>query len=239
MTSVRRAKLGNDAVNRKVNFADGILQAMSMLHTDDFVQCVVSDKAASPTVMLYLSRQVELIKQLCFGGTQGSVLCFDTTFNLTKGLYVTVSAFKNPCLVRKKTGEEPIFIGPVCWHGSLSADNYATFFYHLARLFRTCDANNLVVGSDNSSALRGALRHAFPYSPQLVCTRHLKTDAERYLVKEVPNDKRRRDVIRAVFGASGLSSVSDIALFDGKVKVAFFPTNQLVFKCAHCVGGFI
>jgi hypothetical protein len=79
MTSARRAKLGNDAVNQNVNFAGGILQVISMLHTDDFVQCLVSDKTASPTVMLYLSRQVEFITQLCFCGTQGSVLCFNLT----------------------------------------------------------------------------------------------------------------------------------------------------------------
>ena len=50
----------------------------------------------------------------------------------------------------------------------------------------------------------------------------MKTDAERHLVKDVhiQNDKLRRDIIRAIFGVNGLSSVSDTALFN--VKVTFY-----------------
>jgi hypothetical protein len=154
MADERRAILRSETVmSQNNNFADGILQAMNMLQTDDFVQSIVTDKNTTPSIILYLKQQIDFIRQLCFSRPHGSVLAFDTTFNLTKGLYATVSVFKNPCLLRKTTGDEPIFVGPVFLHGRLTADSYATFFEHLSRVFRGCDFRQLVVGSDDSAAL--------------------------------------------------------------------------------------
>ena len=96
---------------------------MNILQTDDFVQSVVMDKNTTPSIILYRKNQIDFIRQLCFSRPDGSVLAFNTTFNLTKGLYATVSVFKNPCLVRRKTGDVPVFIGPIYLHGSMSTES--------------------------------------------------------------------------------------------------------------------
>lgn len=92
---------------------------------------------------------------------QRTGLCHHVQLN--NGFDVTVSVFKDTCLVMEKSWRG------ACPHGSLSAESYATFFYHLA-----CSAllnvrhmsSQPVVGPDNSSATQGALRLAFARSSQ-------------------------------------------------------------------------
>lgn len=219
MTAVKRQKLGNSTGQYQVNFADGILQALNLLQTDDFVKSVVSNKGTPPTIILYLTSQIEYIRQLCCDRPNGSILTFDTTFNMTKGLYVTTSVFKHAFLLSRRTGEEPIFMGPLCLHGSLSTETYGTFMDHLARVLHRGGTDQLVIGSDNDAALRSAIRQAFPNSPLVLCTRHVQDNVERHLRQEIPDapDKQRRDILHLLFGTTGLSRLSDASSFDHKV----------------------
>ena len=77
---------------------------------------------------------------------------------MTKGLYVTTSVFKHASLLSRRTGEEPIFMGPLCLHGSLSTETYGTFMDHLARVLHRGGTDQLVIGSDND-ADQTTMRH--------------------------------------------------------------------------------
>lgn len=155
MSAVRRQlKEAGNTASHCANLADGVINVMNMLQTDDFVQSVVADKTATPSVILYNFRQLVDIQQFCFGHQTSSVLTFDSTFNVTKGMFVTTSVYKNPCLLRTKSGEEPILLGPVFIHGRLTAESYGTFVHHLASKLRDCNLHELTVGSDDDAALR-------------------------------------------------------------------------------------
>jgi hypothetical protein len=79
---------------------------------DDFVRFVGVSTARVPSIVLYTDRQIRDIKSFCFNRSEGSVLGFDKTYNLSS-MYVTPSVYKNVALVRRSTGVTPLFMGPV------------------------------------------------------------------------------------------------------------------------------
>ena len=85
----------------------------------------------------------------------------DKTYNLGS-VYVTTCIYKNVALDRKRTGDSPIFIGPVFIHAHSDTETYADFFGHLSSKFIGCDFQALTLGSDDELALRKCLTHFFP-----------------------------------------------------------------------------
>ena len=58
------------------------------------------------------------------------ILDVDRTFNLG-AVFVTNIVYKNTKVMRKETGEHPIFIGPLFLHWDGSYLNYHAFFSHV------------------------------------------------------------------------------------------------------------
>lgn len=125
-----------------------------------------------------------------------SVSCVAMTYSMTmssvstllsalvKDFFVTTTLFKNSCLMTVNTEDEPIFLGPVYLRGDMSEKGYGLFLNHIIGEICKCDDGCITVGSDDDAALRKALHSlqcAFPRSPQLVCTRHVKENVERHL----------------------------------------------------------
>jgi hypothetical protein len=101
-------------------FADEFQSVFSLAQTDamssdPFVRYVIASGNRVPSVLLYTERQIRELKTFCFGGKSGSVLSFDKTFNLGS-IYVTVAAYKNMAVLRRRTNDHPIFIGPIFLH---------------------------------------------------------------------------------------------------------------------------
>jgi hypothetical protein len=104
MSAVRRQSRTTVKQNG-ANFADGFITVLNMLQTDSFVQSVVADRNETPNVILYSPCQLDQIRKFCFDRREGSVLTFDSTFNVTKGMYVTSSVYRNLSLLRRKSGK--------------------------------------------------------------------------------------------------------------------------------------
>ena len=110
---------------------------------------VVGEKAVHcfphvPSIIIYSDRQMHDMKSFCFRvpkATYRSVLGFDKTYNLG-AIYVTPSIYKNPALIRCRTGDHQLFLGPIFIHGHSDFDTYSYFFriYHLVSF--TANANN-------------------------------------------------------------------------------------------------
>lgn len=114
-----------------------------------------------PNVILYDDRQIREIKAFCFAAESASVLSFDKTFNLGS-IYVTPSVYKNTAVNRKRTGDHPIFLGPIFLHGHSDRQNYGMFFSHLSVLMMDCNQQALTLGSDDELALRHCMQAFFP-----------------------------------------------------------------------------
>ena len=75
-----------------------------------------------------------------------------------------------------------------------------------------------MIGSDEEAALTKAIKHCFPSSIHVLCTRHLEENVRRYLSDKLgASIKDRREVISDIFGKCGLISCNGIKKFELKV----------------------
>ena len=161
-----------------MEFADGLQALLSMQAKEDpnkkYIRKVHSSSGKVVSVVLFTEVSINLIKQLCCKADNSTILGIDRTFNLADNLFVTVTSFKHVGLIRKKTGEPPIIIGPILLHGSADATIYREFLSDIAEGLGSSRQPYLVVGSDQEDAIRKAISKALPFIRNDLCTRHLK-----------------------------------------------------------------
>lgn len=109
------------------NIADDVLDVMSEIHTNPYIQEVTLTKDKQPTVIIYSDEQLMNMKTNC-NGDNGSILGVDRTFNLGK-FYVTAFSYKNRTVVSRKTGMYPIMLGPILIHWDGEQATYNNFFH--------------------------------------------------------------------------------------------------------------
>ena len=119
------------------------------------------DSEKPPCVVLYDDRQINDMQRFCTTLRQ-SVLGIDRTFNLGK-CFVMVTTYKYVDVVRNRTGEPPVFLGPMYLHWNVTTSTYANFLNHL-RVKLACDVDtgiivppDVMVGSDDERALHTTL----------------------------------------------------------------------------------
>ena len=166
----RREKMKETNNANGNNVADQI-QALENLVSKDhhFVRTIIRDKNKTPTIILYNDEQILDVKNLCCTGQ--SVLGVDKTFNLCN-MHVTVSCYKQRSVVRTRTAESPIFLGPIFIHDNSDFESFGNFFYHLKMKLIDSDLQNLVIGTDDEKAMVKAIKTAFPESTHVLCSRH-------------------------------------------------------------------
>ena len=88
----------------------------------------------------------------------------DTTFKLGH-YFATIITYRNLSLVHPKTGEHPIFLGPVMIHTEKNEREFLYFAHSLEEYYQ-CNRKNLpasirsikIIITDDDSALRNAFR---------------------------------------------------------------------------------
>ncbi|XP_035685260.1 uncharacterized protein LOC118421864 [Branchiostoma floridae] len=200
------------------NFADHIQNVQSMTKTHGhFVRSVKVMSNKVPTVTLYTDQQIQDMKRFCCAAqpAQGAVLGFDKTFNLTK-VHVTVGVFKHLAVKRRKTGNHPIFIGPMYLHDNSDMGTYYDFFAELSAKLHDAPSPP-VLGSDDEGGLRNGMKKAFPMSCSLCCTRHLKENIKAQLVKIGVPEAEVKNIKKALFGKEGVSHSDDEKQFRSRI----------------------
>jgi len=207
------------------NLADEVQSVINMAYTDNFVRQVVATAGKVPSVILYTDRQIDEVKGFCFDRNDGSVLGFDKTYNLG-AMHVTPSVYKNVSLNRTRTGDPPIFMGPIFIHSHSDTLTYSQFFGHLSALLMGCDFQQLRLGSDEEHAMCKSMQHFFPRAHFLSCARHLKENCAHKIDESMGcASQERRVVMDALFGADGLITCNDVVSFDestGKIPTSIF-----------------
>ena len=141
---------------------------------------------------MYTTEQIQNIKTFCCTGK--TVLGFDKTFNLGK-FFAIVAVFKHLGLTNSTSNEHPIFLGPMFLHGQSTFKSYIPFFASLANELLDTDTRKLTFGTDDEAALRKAIKHSFPESIQIVCTRHVINNIKHYLQDKVGIRENERNVL--------------------------------------------
>ncbi|GFN94916.1 hypothetical protein PoB_002142200 [Plakobranchus ocellatus] len=185
----------------KANFADEVAAVEEQQHRIPFVRLIIRQSQKAPCVILYTEDHLNDVKIFCGHPLSGdsTVLGIDKTSNLGN-VYVTVTVYECHLSVkRQRTDEFPILCRPILLHDNSDRETFLLFFHHLLGSLAGC-AQCPVLGSDEEKALRQAMSFAFPKSPRLPCTQHLKKNFKHALADKVgmPQQQRQKLVSRFV-----------------------------------------
>ena len=123
-------------------------------------------------------------------------LGIDSTYNLGH-FFVTPTTFRNTALQNRRTKKAPVFCGPTIIHYRTDSHSYEELLDYLRRELQP--SNSLIIGSDGAPAIKSAVASVFPDSIQLFCTRHVKNNIERELIKLQISKDERREVLEYLF----------------------------------------
>ena len=154
-------------------------------------------------------------KLLCCTGQ--TVLGIDKTFTLCD-MHVTVTCYKQLTVVKEGTTEPPLFIGPILIHDNSDFDTYCNFFFNLKIKLNDVDTTNLVIGTDDEQALVNAIKAAFPQSQHILCTRHLRQNANQKLTDDALDKYDKVMILDKIFGEDGLMHAEDTICFEERPR---------------------
>ncbi|MEW8547998.1 MAG: hypothetical protein AB2693_31220, partial [Candidatus Thiodiazotropha sp.] len=137
-------------IGHSSNTADQIITLENMVSEGHpFVRSIIRNSRKSPCIILYTDEQLSDIKNLCCTGQ--TVLGIDKTFMLCK-MHVTITCYKQLTVNRSKTGNPPIFLGPLFVHDNTDFETYSHFFHHLKIKLMDTNLSKLVIGTDDEQA---------------------------------------------------------------------------------------
>ena len=124
-------------------------------------------------------------------------------------------------LIRKGADNPPIMVAAIYLHWDGLYTTYHRFFSHLrSKLDIDIDGTQLleiVIGSDEETALTKAIKQCFPSSTNILCTRHLEENVRRYLTNKIGvSDKVRKQVVSDIFGKRRLTSLNGVEKLEVK-----------------------
>jgi hypothetical protein len=203
------------------------------MQTNELVRFIGAAPHRVPSVVLYSDKQLRDLKAYCFNRASGSVWSFDKTFNLGS-VYVTPSVYKNMSLTSRRTGDCPIFLGPVFLHGHSDLETYGVFFGHMATRLMDCSQTELTLGSDEELAIRKSMAMFFPRASTVVCSRHIKDNIGRKLDSVLgAKSPQRKLLYDAICRSNGLMGCNDVVTFDATVdtmRTSLLPQAPLEFR---------
>ena len=105
----------------KGNLADSMQSVETLIHSHPLVQGTSDYKNKTTGVILYTEEQLMDFQRSCCARPlgQSTKVGVDKTLNLGP-MHLTVTAFKQLAVTRKKTGENPIFLGPMFLHSIIA-----------------------------------------------------------------------------------------------------------------------
>ena len=214
------------------NLSDNILEVANRIHDKpQFVRAVLLDDHA-PTIVLWTDITFNLMKNVCLKEGNDVILGIDRTFNMAE-LYVTAISYKHPHLLRKKTEDNPVLIGPILLHGNATQDVYSFFLHKVAYKLGYERYDHLKLGYDEEKAIRTSIRQQFPGCSNLLCTRHLKNNFNEFLQNKIGLPKKDRLIIsNKVFSHVGLISSRSKTEFQKKIDELKKTFSEYSSACA-------
>ncbi len=174
-----------------------------------------------PAIILYTDAQFQDLVRFCTRTTQHCVLTIDPTFSLGD-FDVTVMTYRNLLVKSERTGQPPIFIGPIMIHYRKS---FGTYLFFASSIVGECsDLQSLqAFGTDGEKALYDAMQHTFPNAAHLLCSRHCRGNIIENLSKLHLPQGLLQQVIDDLFGRRS-SGVYVEGLVDAKDEATFLST---------------
>ena len=219
------------------NAAENIIKVEEMTKNHPFVKSVKHISGVNhPVVTLFTDQQIVDLKRFCCKD-QGTVLSIDKTYNLGD-FHVTPTIYKDLSVLRRSTMDNPLCFGPTFIHTSSTTKAYSSFFHEIADNLTDEEISNLTVGSDEEAAFKAAIQRCFHGCTHVLCTRHLKQNANRYMEDEVGIAfKGRQTILDRIFGKDGLTESNDVDVLNTRmtrlqnlIDLHDRPTNVKTFR---------
>ena len=144
-------------------FADQVQEVMSAVSNveNKYIQNVIVKKNGID-INLFTKSMIKYMQNACISSSSKAVISVDKTYNLC-GTFVTITTFKFSSVIRRKTGENPLLIGPIMLHSNSDFDTYFGFFSTVRRILKLYVAGlhaKVFVRSDDEKAIAKAALHA-------------------------------------------------------------------------------
>ena len=151
--------------------------------SNKFYRFFGSFSSGSNTVIAFSDRQINRLSKFCI--KLGSPAHIDTTF--IRGAFVTFLCFENEALICKSTGNHPMFIGPLMFHGKEKDSEALRCF--LTTVKEALAGHILVFVSDECKMIERRIHEIFPSCCHLLGKEHLIKNFTRNAKNmKVPNN---------------------------------------------------
>ena len=159
------------------------------MHDDSIIIKSEMDKT-SVRIILGLEEQFLQISRFCnLDRDSSTVLGIDRTFDLSS-MFATVTVFKQLDLLRAKSNDHPIMLGPVLLSSDATEETYRYFLTQLKWKLQNMELRGVmfndekfVIGSDQEKALINAMKSVFPGATRFVCVYHISKNIREKLRK--------------------------------------------------------
>lgn len=175
------AKIYDISRSSKSSKADDIIELIGRCNTEmDREDAFLRDVRSAPefSAVLGNNRQLKDILKFC-ADSNSSVLGVDPTFDLLP-FNTTVSTYRHPMLIVKKSKVHPTILGPILIH---SAKTFSSYFTLPSTMVRLCPglANIKAFGTDEEINVYRALQTCFKDADHLLCSIHVKDNVFKKL----------------------------------------------------------
>ena len=232
-----QSHLSSSGVQRSDVLAQVMHMCKESVGSEMFVRSV--EAAPEPMCILASDQQLKDLERFCTGD-RTSVLCIDPMFNLGP-FYVTPTTYQN-VLVRNKSGNHPILLGPVLVHQTKTLRPFHYLASTLVRLNPNL-VNLRAYGTDGEPELIRAFSICFPNAVHLRCTNHLRQNIKDKLRSLNIPQSLWKEFLADIFGKQtgshfehGLVDCSSQGAFDTALESVKEKWNNMERSCqvAEC-----
>ena len=172
-------------------------------HTEDpSTQFICAIRAApDPAIVLANDYQIHDMVTFSTSSSEFCVLTIDLTFSLGEFHVqaVTPITYRHLLLETKRTGTNPVFLGPTLIHYRKTFAAYLFFASTLIGLSPKLQGVN-AFGTDGEQALADAFNHEFPFSQRLICSVHVHQNIKQKCNElQIPSDLSQK-ILNDIFG---------------------------------------
>lgn len=222
--------LSKSRIETKEQKSDEVMELIAEQRKNKMIQSIVVKENAYFFFMC-TSRQIEDIVSFCCVDNNIEVLGIDTTFNLCD-LWITDTCYKNKRLVNIRTGNNPVFLGPLIFHFTKDEDTFTRLAVEMIAMNQVIMSKLRKVGVDMEDAIFNGIKKVIPNVSPLYCVRHLSQRDEIKINQLLgktkstvsANNKARAEIIKDIYGERkglvyeyGLAEAEDIEDFNQKL----------------------
>ena len=125
----------------------------------------------------------------------GMYVAVDTTYNLGNFCYTYVISQYGSS--RQANTKNSNFFGPVMVHYPCDTSSYRELFEYIRQ--ELGESTQIIIGSNGEKCINNAIKDVFPNSIHLYCTRHVKKNIERHLLKSQLTLADRQKLLELIF----------------------------------------